>query len=377
MKSLLFLLLTILSTESTHSTAVTETPQDPLFIQIWKNVFPTLENLLALEIENEQLPRWTWWGKDKDDNQGKINELLNEAVAILSTSDTSSTRDKLRVLERQIRVWKNKIADYRQAQVTAPRQSNWQTTVADYEEKIQQLQQQISQTEQVLVQLKNQFAQQLSRQGLDISQAQLDSLLASVVGDSLIQGHIIYQQVKQINQQLIVLAKNSGEDLEISKRYYGLYTILLKILLHMQETFLAQIDEQYQPKLDKIILAVQGVMTTAQELFQKEAEETRRQHLQANLNAQNLTLKTANLYKRHLTDYRNQIVTARDKTAHDLAIAQNTYKTVVVSGELINLLHTSQKSFDSLSTLQLPDLLKFENLQMQQEFAILTQKLAE
>jgi len=60
----------------------------------------------------------------------------------------------------------------------------------------------------------------------------------------------------------------------------------------------------------------------------------------------------------------------------DLQIAHNTYKTVSVSGELINLLRTSQKSFELLLNIQVPDLLVFQNLQMKQEFAILTQKLA-
>jgi hypothetical protein len=351
--------------------------QDPRLMQIWEKIFPTLENLLALELASEQLPSWSWWGKDKSDNQREINELLNTAVATLSADETSKTRDNIKLLEGKIRSFKNNIADYRQAQITAPRHSHWRTTVTDYEEKIQQLQQQISQTEQMILQLKNQFAQQLSQLGLNISQTQLDSLLTSVVGDSLIQGQTVYQHVKQIHRQLMTLAKNSGEDLEISKRYYGLHTILLKILLHMQETFLTHLDAQYLPKLEKIIQTVQDMIATTQGLFQQEVEETRRQHLRANFNAQELTLKTARSYKLHLTAYRNQMVTAKDKTAHDLAIAQNTYKTVAVSGELIHLLHTSQQAFDSLLNLSIPELLKFENLQMQQEFAILTQKLVE
>ena len=97
----------------------------------------------------------------------------------------------------------------------------------------------------------------------------------------------------------------------------------------------------------------------------------------ANLEAQKLTLQTAQVYEKHLIGQRRKVILARDKTYADLQIAQNTYKTVRVSGELITLLRTSQKSFDMLLNIQVPDLLVFENVQMKQEFAILTQKLAE
>jgi hypothetical protein len=90
-----------------------------------------------------------------------------------------------------------------------------------------------------------------------------------------------------------------------------------------------------------------------------------------------LTLQTAALYKRHLIGQRGKMVRAMKKTISDLQIAQNTYKTVTLSGELVNLLRTSQKSFDLLLNIQVPELLVFENKQMKQEFAILTQKLAE
>jgi hypothetical protein len=53
----------------------------------------------------------------------------------------------------------------------------------------------------------------------------------------------------------------------------------------------------------------------------------------------------------------------------------NTYSTVKVSGELVNLLRSSSKSFDDLFNIQPPDLLVFQNLQMKEEFSALTTKL--
>jgi hypothetical protein len=205
----------------------------------------------------------------------------------------------------------------------------------------------------------------------------LDVLLSSVVGDDIIQSSIVYNNVKQISQQLMELTIKSGEDFDISQRYYGMYTVLLKIVLHMQQSFVNNIDEKYLPKIGLIVAEVYGLNATTRNLLRSEIDQNRRRHLRANYEAQNLTMQTAQLYKVHLIKQRRKIAAAIKNTERDLQIAQNTYKTVRVSGELINLLRTSQKSFDVLLNLQVPDSLVFENTQMKQEFAILTQKLTE
>jgi gas vesicle protein len=351
--------------------------KDALFAQVWNKVTPTLNKVLLLEKEQETLPDSAWFGRDQQETQSEINQLLDEAVAILSISHTAKTREHIHMLEQKIRDMKQQISQYRQEQVSAPIRSTWKMTVADYEEKIQQLTDLIKQSQTTITQLKIQFVQELSDKGLFLTQEQLDVLLSSVVGDDIIQSSIVYDNVKQISQQLMDLTVKSGEDIETSQRYYGMYTVLIKTLQYMQQTFINNIDEKYLPKINEITVNIEDLKTTTQNFLRSNLDENRSKHLLANLEAQNLTFKTAMLYKQHLIKQRRKIVIAIDKTEHDLQIAQNTYKTVRVSGELINLLHTSQKSFETLLKIQVPELLVFENKQMKQEFAILTQKLAE
>ncbi|MDM8565463.1 hypothetical protein QUF74_07405 [Candidatus Halobeggiatoa sp. HSG11] len=370
---------TVESIESfSNSEEVTEIlGTDPAFAEIWDKVTPALNQVLDIEKENETLPDSAWLGKDKTDNQGKINALLDEAIGFLSISKTSQIRKQIRTLEEDIRSLKQSIAKYRQSQISAPIRSKWKTTVSDYDEKIEQLNELIQQRHKEITKLKEQFSQQLAERGLNISKEQLDVLLSSVVGDDIIQSSVVYDNVKKISQQLMVLTKNSGEDIEISQRYYGMHTVLLKTLLHMQVTFTNNIDEKYIPKIAQIVEEVNNINETTRNLLSGEVDKNHRQHLMANIGAQKLTLQTAELYKKHLNRQRGKVEIAKNKTESDLQIAQNTYRTVRVSGELINLLRTSQKSFDTLLNIQVPDLLVFESLQMKQEFAILTQKLAE
>jgi hypothetical protein len=349
------------------------------FAEVWENITPKLNDVLELEQQAEITADSVWLGlgTDKEDINEDINQLLDEAVEILSISNTNNIRQAIRAEEERIREMKQDIAKYHQAQITAPVNSTWKTTIADYDVKIKQLTESIEQSKTHISKLKAQFAQELSNKGLSISTEQLDVLLSSVVGDDIIQSSIVYDNIKQISQQLMILTEKSGEDINISQRYYGMYTVLLKILLHMQENFINKIENQYLPKIANIIIEVKNINVTTGNLLRSIHDKTHRKHLFANLQAQNLTLQTAVLYKKHLVTQRNKIVKAIIKTSQDLQIAQNTYKTVRIGGELINLLRTSNKSFEILLNIQVPDLLIFENKQMKHEFAILTQKLSQ
>lgn len=351
--------------------------KDAFFAQVWNDITPTLEKVLRLEKEHESLPQSAWIFKDKEDSSAEINALLDEAVAILSVSSTAQTRKHIRLLEEQIQEMKQTISEYRQAKISAPVRSTWVKTVADYDAKIKELNELILRNEKRIAELKIKFGQELSEKGLEISQEQVEVLLSSVVGDDIIQSSIVYDNVKKISQQLMKLTISSKENIEISKRYYGMYTVLLKTLLHMQETFISNIDDKYLPKIEKIVAEVQELNADTRYLLRGETDKNHRKLLLANLEAQDLTLKTAALYKQHLIAQRGKMVIAMQKSAADYQVADNTYKTVRASGELINLLRSSQKSFDLLLNIQVPDLLVFQNLQMKQEFASLTKKLAE
>ena len=350
------------------------------FGKLWEDVQPTLNDILVLEDRHESLPDNAWIGMDKTENQSEINLLLDEAVSILGISETAKIRQHINKYEEKIHIAKLTIAEYRQARLSAPQnttwKNTWQTTVAEYNEKINEEQTRIQTYQTEIAQLKQNFGEQLSKIGLQLTSEQLDLLLSSVIGDEIIQGSIVYDNVKQVNQKLMDLIKETGEDITIAKRYYGLHMVLLNILNHMQHTFIGRIDEAYMPKMKQIVTDTQLLRTETDRLLKNENDDpNRRQHLLANSEAQSLTLQTAELYRKHLQSQRAKMVKARNKTREDLEVAKNTYKTVTLSGKLVILLRSNQSSFDTLLNIQTPDLLVFENLQMKQEFAALTKKL--
>ncbi|MBF0187131.1 MAG: hypothetical protein HQL50_04315, partial [Magnetococcales bacterium] len=55
----------------------------------------------------------------------------------------------------------------------------------------------------------------------------------------------------------------------------------------------------------------------------------------------------------------------------------NTLKTVAVSAQLLDILKSSQESFNALMNLQAPDLVPFRNLEMQKKFEELSTMMAQ
>ncbi len=97
--------------------------------------------------------------------------------------------------------------------------------------------------------------------------------------------------------------------------------------------------------------------------------------LRANLEAQQLTIDAAERYGDYLKRQRRQVTASRKRLSRDLAVAQNTYETVKVSGDLVALMQDSRRLLDTLFSLQVPRLSAFENLEMKREFERLTSTL--
>jgi hypothetical protein len=112
-----------------------------------------------------------------------------------------------------------------------------------------------SRYQQEIDQLKTLFIQSLERIGVRLTQEQLDLLMSSVVGDDIIQSSIVYANVRQMSEQLMVLTEESGENLDMTRRYYAMYTVLLRVLLHMQQQFMTKVEQEYLPNIERIASA--------------------------------------------------------------------------------------------------------------------------
>jgi hypothetical protein len=343
------------------------------FDRLWDQLLPKLGETLNLQERQAELPAHAWIGADKASNQAEINGLLNEAVEILSSSGTQDYRARIRALQAAIAQANQEIADYRQRRVSAPEKSVVQKTVEDYNRAIEEKTAAVRRDQKALADLKQEFAAELRKEGLQLSDEQVDMLLSTVVGDNLIDLGVVFDNVKAITQQLQHLVEESGEDLQSARRYYGMYVILLKALRQMQLQIEQAITKTYIPQIDAISARAQAL--TAQTRALEKQSPDKKALLAANLEAQTLTIRAAGVYRQYLTEQAQQIAQARGVLEKDIAAAWNTYETVRVSGELVGLFKSSSQLLDGLLNRQVPPLRPFQNLEMKREFEKLTLQL--
>jgi len=257
--------------------------------------------------------------------------------------------------------------------MAAPSDSLWRKTVQDIEDEIAERERVLTEQQKELERVRRMTAAELRDMGLDIDAEGLEFLLSTVVGDDVLDMTLAFEQVRRLTEQLEALTSGGREDLPTARRYYGMYTVLLEILDHMNATMIDSIEQNYLPRIAAIGERARELRQQTRELQAYAPSAV----LQANLEAQQLTIDAAGSYADYLQRQRQQLLTSRQRLSLDLAVARNTYETVKMSGDLVALMEDSQLLLDSLFRLQVPPLRAFENAEMKREFQRLTSTLRE
>jgi phage host-nuclease inhibitor protein Gam len=350
------------------------TPAEPDdFGRLWSEAVPRLEETLSLEEAQRDLPEKAWFRRDRADAQTEINALLDETVAVLTTSGVQQYRDRIQALQARIADARIEIDGYRQARIAAPAKSMVEKTVEDYDRLITERGRDIGRYNDELADIKRRFAEELRAMGLDLSDEQVDFLLSTVVGDNIVDLGIVFDNVKAITVQLEQLVRDSGEDLQSARRYYGMYVILLRALDKMHVDVEQAIEQRYIPQINDIADRARALSEETRAL--RKAHPDKAELLQANLQAQQLTMDAAEVYRSYLKQQAGQVRGAREALQDDISTAWNTYETVRVSGELVDLVKSSRQLLEGLLDRQVPALRPYENLEMQRELAKLTEQL--
>ncbi len=339
------------------------------FPLIWEKAYPTLDDLLKLKEKHEGLPDSSWFGSDKKSNQKKINELLNAAVEILGISRAKENLQAIKNLEEKIAAAHDEIGEWQTKKVGRPNKTE------KYDDKIAALKETVSSYKQQIAQKKAEIVQDMQASGVQLNEEQLNVLMANVVGNEVIEMSVVFDNVKRLSAQLAELMVENGENLEFARKHYGMYAILLEVVITMQEDFIGHVLHKYLPAIQDIAKNTQALQKRTRLMLDAENDPVRHADLASSWSSQQLTLDTIKLYKKRLEDQSNQVLEAKATLEKDLEVALIRYQTVKLSHELVSMIQASNNQFQALANLQLPSLAPFENLAMQTEYEKLTEAL--
>ncbi len=362
--------------EVTKETLSTD-PQTPeeRFADTWGDVLQHLDEGLVIFDKIKEAPDSVFIGEDKQSLREDFNVILDDIIILLDDPGIKENRDRIDSLRQKIDETKKEIAGYREKRVIAPRKSMVKTTKGGYDKRIKLAERDMADYETEIEKIHLQLVEQFRDIGLSLNLNQVTVLLSRVDSENIIQMSVVFDVLKKITKQLMALTKSGGEEIKTAKRYYGMHVVLLEMVIHMQGKYVSKIDSDFLPKIDGITEKTISLYRRTKRNISRESNANRRTIYQNNLHAQELTMKVARLYVDNLKDQREKVVRAKQKVAEDFRLANNTYETVEVSADLVNLLNTSQDSFEAVMDLQVPEIIPFESLEMQKKYQELSKMI--
>ena len=341
----------------------------------WDNVYDDLEEGAKNIDRYNNAPESTWIGTDKEDVQKDINKLFEMIVNGLIEDDLLIYKTKMASLKKEISDNKSDILKYREKRIGAPKSSSIYTTRTGYDEKIDETQKENVILENEIRIIKSDLKNNFKEIGVNLTAEQIEVLLTRVDGDDIIQISLVMETLKHITNQILELMKASKEELKQAKKYYGMHQVLLELVVYIQQQYIDKCDNIYLPKIDKMITDSAQMMVNTTRLKKQEEDTRRRSIYNTNLDAQMLTHKAAKLYRNDIMASRDNMREAQQISKANLQLSKNTYATVLLSADLFDLITESQSMFEEVSKIQVPNLVPFENFQMEQKYRELTEKL--
>ena len=351
--------------------------------QLLEKVLPTLESTVVLVDRHDTLPEGTFnpFDHDQVSNQSSIDDLLDKAIDALEVAKVTEYRNEIRDTQEQMRVSVRRIAEYKRKQLAAAPKSELtrfqRVTLVksreDYDRLMKEENAANIKREKELVTFKAEFAQELRNIGLAIDDEGVDSLLGSVSGDDFVAMLTVFRNIKAITEQLQTLTDESGESIEVSKRYYGMYVVLVQTMDRLQTTFIDDIESEHIPKLEEFSALAQANIDEAKSLIDSGGGEA--SVLRGNIESNEMTQEASKIYVDYLRESAKLVSRENKQTKRNLATAQNTYKTVRLSGEVATLMRTGRQNFETLMQLELPTIRDFGNESIKKEFQRMTLEL--
>lgn len=370
-KLLVFLLL------SSNVACAYELPER--LVSVWTDIRDNLSKTFELDQKRDSLPYESWFGADKKSNDTAIQKILGRSAELLLSSSANEKRQKAMELEKDIPKQRELIEEYRHKRMTAPQSTMvpWiVSTVSDYDKKIRESEQKIIDNGKEVKKMNIEIISELNSWGLSLSEKEAEALFSTVIGDEIIKNTIIFENVKTITKKLTELASDNQDNLEIARRYYGMYIALIDILHYTQLKFIQNIDDAWKPKISDIVQKSEQTISDANVAMKNtDFSTTQKEVLKANIASNTLTVEASKRYIILLDKQRRSIQTCVEGLARDKTVAINTFQTVQNASDLSNLIQLGFKLFDSLSAMQLPQIQIFENSTIRKEFEEITRRL--
>ena len=309
-------------------------------------------------------------GFSKGNCRIQIDKVREDIERIVFDGEIIGYSKKIRQLQARISKLEEEkvLLNEKKYSVTGEEEQNLENEMADIDAKIAKSFEYIKLLEEDLqIKMKN--------LGIRLSIDQIRVMTTRVDGDDLAKSIAIFDVTKQISNTLGQLVKDNSFSSNTTTKYYGVYLILSEILGFAQREYITKIDEEYLTKLESYKKSGYQSIEYANEQMRQATMESSKNIFKKNIEAEEFTIKVIDKYKGILLDQKAQLDDALITTDEQIAVAYSTYKTASNSSALMALMVDTQSTFDQILEMQMPEIIPFENIELENEFKSLSDKL--
>lgn len=346
--------------------------------EIWKTGKDTLVEVTELEETRTDLPNSKWFSRDRKDLDQDIDKLLDEVLEVLGVSGLTEARDEYIALGERIDARRTEIRELREASLSAPADKSplefYKKTRETYREEIEALEKDIASLQVRQDDMVRKLRSEYKEMGLELSEEQVRFYLASVSGEDMMALSSVFHNVRDLNLQLEELVRQSPDDPEAARRYYGIHVALIRSMLRAHEVTLENIDERYLIRIDDLDQQNRTLREETRQLI-RFAEPDQKGLLEASLRTQNVTQDALELYREHLKSVRDRIYEGKKSLDRRYEVAQNAYHTIRISSALASEMQAAVKDLNALRAMHLPDMIPLNDEALQRKFSEITREL--
>ena len=332
----------------------------------WGKLSALSSRAMTLRCEREHLPDRAWIASDKESHGKLIHDKVLLIRELLLSTSAQDLLKQVDALDRKIAEIDRDIHKKSAHDIFCPEDSG-KGTLAKLREKRRGLERQREEAVRVV-------SRELESLGLRLSGG-AEQCLFLVDARDLVDLAILSTSVGIVVERLRALMQSG--DVVAAKRYYGMYVIMVEVQKACYDTYLEKSrtgewrEAIAQLKAEATTLRQKALTSSTNMAF----SEQQRSAFARNAKVNATTVKAIDAYVKVLDQHEAVIQAKADEAAKMLLVAENSYKTVVLTEEFLSLAKANQDSFEALLELQLPPIEVFNDAALLAEFAAITRKL--
>lgn len=337
-----------------------------------------VDDISILKKQEVEASSFTLISKSKKDFRIEIDEVLKDIEPVLFDGEVVNYASKIRNARQQISQLKNKKVELNEDLVFAPEQGSLlKSSKNDIREEIKRVDFLISKSETLIDDLEFDLKKKMSELGIDLTREQIRVMTTRVDGDELARSFAIFDVTRQISNTLGQLMKENSFSAQTTVKYYGTYVILSEILGYSQREYIDKIKTLYLPAIAKIEDDIEASIDYAKKSLGDATSDSNKEILRSNIRSNQFSLEVVKSYRTILKSQIKSLENALDRTEEQIMVAYSTYDTAANSANLVNLISETQETFDRIMNMQVPDIIPFENTELELKFQEISDQILE